>query len=104
MPLSWDEFRRVEMRVGEIVDVQDFPEARDDVALVVVDVHVHVLRGGFDTTRIEDLRPRPIGGEQLVKPVVAIEAGKDLRQGVGSRGHAAVHARVVHRARVKVAP
>lgn len=29
MPLSWDEFRRVDMRVGEIVDVQDFPEAHN---------------------------------------------------------------------------
>ena len=29
MPLSWADFRAVDMRVGEIVDVQDFPEARN---------------------------------------------------------------------------
>jgi len=29
MPLSWDEFRRVDMRVGEVIDVDDFPEARN---------------------------------------------------------------------------
>jgi tRNA-binding protein len=27
-PLAWDEFMRVDMRVGRIVDVEDFPEAR----------------------------------------------------------------------------
>jgi tRNA-binding protein len=26
--LEWDEFMRVDMRVGRIVDVEDFPEAR----------------------------------------------------------------------------
>ena len=26
--LDWDEFMRVDMRVGRIVDVEDFPEAR----------------------------------------------------------------------------
>ena len=26
--LGWDEFMRVDMRVGRIVDVEDFPEAR----------------------------------------------------------------------------
>ena len=29
MPLSWDEFRRVDMRIGAIVDVKDFPEAKN---------------------------------------------------------------------------
>jgi tRNA-binding protein len=26
--ISWDEFERVELRVGTIIDVEDFPEAR----------------------------------------------------------------------------
>ena len=29
MSLSWEEFRKVDMRVGEVVEVQDFPEARN---------------------------------------------------------------------------
>ena len=28
MALSWDEFARVDMRVGVVVDAQEFPEAR----------------------------------------------------------------------------
>ena len=28
MSLSWDEFARVDMRVGVVVDAQEFPEAR----------------------------------------------------------------------------
>jgi len=27
-PLAWDEFQRVEIRVGTFIDVEDFPEAR----------------------------------------------------------------------------
>ena len=29
MPLSWEEFRKVDMRVGTIVEVRDFPESRN---------------------------------------------------------------------------
>lgn len=28
MPISWDDFLKVELRAGTIVDVKDFPEAR----------------------------------------------------------------------------
>jgi tRNA-binding protein len=28
MPITWNDFEKVELRVGTIVDVQDFPEAR----------------------------------------------------------------------------
>src|SRR5881296_2979835 len=29
MTLTWEEFRKMEIRVGEIVDAKDFPEARN---------------------------------------------------------------------------
>jgi len=29
MPISWDEFRRVDMRLGAVVEVEDFLEARN---------------------------------------------------------------------------
>jgi tRNA-binding protein len=27
-PITWEDFEKVDMRVGKVVDVQDFPEAR----------------------------------------------------------------------------
>ena len=35
--LSWDEFERVEMRTGTIVEVQDFPEARKPAYQLIID-------------------------------------------------------------------
>jgi len=35
--LRWDEFERVDMRVGRIVDVEDFPEARNPAWKLRVD-------------------------------------------------------------------
>ncbi len=36
-PISWQDFESVDMRVGTIVDVQDFPEARNPAYKVWVD-------------------------------------------------------------------
>ncbi|MDH3694526.1 MAG: tRNA-binding protein [Gammaproteobacteria bacterium] len=35
--ISWDEFEKVELRVGTIIDVQDFPEARKPAYKIQVD-------------------------------------------------------------------
>ena len=35
--ISWDEFQKVEIRVGTIVEVHDFPEARNPAFIVMVD-------------------------------------------------------------------
>ncbi len=37
MELSWSEFERVEMRVGTIVEVNDFPEARKPAFQLTID-------------------------------------------------------------------
>ncbi len=37
MDLSWDEFQRVDMRVGVIVDAQEFPEARQPAYKLWID-------------------------------------------------------------------
>lgn len=37
MELSWSEFERVEMRVGTILEVHDFPEARKPAFQLVID-------------------------------------------------------------------
>lgn len=35
--ISWDDFARVEMRAGTIIDVADFPQARKPAYIVTVD-------------------------------------------------------------------
>lgn len=36
-PLQWSEFERVEMRIGTILEVNDFPEARKPAFQLVID-------------------------------------------------------------------
>ena len=36
-PLTWDEFRKVDVRVGRIVAVDDFPEARNPSYKLTID-------------------------------------------------------------------
>ena len=36
-PITWDEFTRVELRVGEIVDACPFPEARKPAYILQID-------------------------------------------------------------------
>jgi len=37
MALTWDEFRKVDIRVGKVVDAQDFPEARNPSYRLTID-------------------------------------------------------------------
>lgn len=37
MPISWTDFEKVEMRVGTIIEVTDFPKARKPAFKLVVD-------------------------------------------------------------------
>jgi tRNA-binding protein len=37
MPLTWDEFRRVDVRVGRVLAAEDFPEARNPSYKLTID-------------------------------------------------------------------
>ena len=37
MPITWDDFEKIEMRTGTIIDVQDFPKARKPAYQLVID-------------------------------------------------------------------
>ncbi|RZJ35496.1 MAG: tRNA-binding protein [Flavobacterium sp.] len=37
MELTWEEFGRVEMRVGNVIEARDFPEARQPAYQLVID-------------------------------------------------------------------
>ncbi len=36
-PIEWPDFQKVELRVGSVIDVQDFPEARKPAYILQVD-------------------------------------------------------------------
>lgn len=35
--ISWDDFQKVELRIGTVIDVQDFPEARNPAYKLQID-------------------------------------------------------------------
>jgi len=67
--LSWDEFKRVDLRVGTVVEVLDFPEARKPAYVVHVDFgpEIGVLKS---SAQITDLYTKAdLEGRQVVAVV-----------------------------------
>ncbi|HXG28388.1 MAG TPA: tRNA-binding protein [Nevskiales bacterium] len=64
--ISWDEFERVELRVGTVVEVQAFPEARKPAYKVWVDFgpELGVKKTSAQITR--HYRPEDLLGRQVV--------------------------------------
>jgi len=50
--LSWEEFQKVEMRIGTIIDVQDFPQAKNPAFKLVLDFgpEIGVLKSSAQIT------------------------------------------------------
>ena len=66
--IDWDDFARVELRVGTIVDVQDFPEARKPAYILRVDFGAEIGERK-SSAQITDLYDRE---SLLGKQVVAV--------------------------------
>lgn len=67
--ISWDDFMRVELRVGKIREVYPFPEARKPAWILIVDFGEEIgLRKS--SARITDLyEPEDLVGRQVVAVV-----------------------------------
>lgn len=66
--LSYDEFLKVDIRIGTIVDVQDFPEARKPAYKLHIDFGP-VIGKKWSSSRITDLYTK---GDLLGKQVLAV--------------------------------
>src|SRR5262245_8086385 len=67
MPISWDDFARVDMRVGVVVDAQEFPEARRPALKLWVDF------GALGIKRSSaQITPRYAPGDLVGRRVVAV--------------------------------
>ena len=65
MEISWSDFEKVEMRVGTIIEVKDFPEARNPAFQVKINFgpEIGILKSSAQITRRysqEDLLDRQI--------------------------------------------
>ena len=68
MALTWDEFARVDMRVGLVVDVQEFPEARRPAFKLWVDFGpLGIKRSSAQIT--ERYAPNELMGRRVVAVV-----------------------------------
>lgn len=68
MSISWEDFERVDMRVGVVVDAQEFPEARRPALKLQIDFGpLGVKRASAQVTR--HYAPAPLIGRRVVAVV-----------------------------------
>lgn len=66
--LTWQEFEKVEMRVGTILDVQDFPEARNPAYQLRIDFGEYGIKKS--SAQITDLyQKEDLIGKQIIAVV-----------------------------------
>ncbi len=64
--IDWDEFEAVELRVGTVIDVQDFPNARKPAYILTVDFG-EAIGTKKSSARIKDLYTREeLLGQQVL--------------------------------------
>ncbi|MCL6220620.1 tRNA-binding protein [Zunongwangia pacifica] len=66
MEISWKDFEKVEMRVGTIIEVNEFPEARKPAYKLKIDFGKHI---GFRKTSAQitkNYNPKNLLGKQII--------------------------------------
>lgn len=64
--ITWDEFEQVELRVGTIVDVADFPEARKPAWKITADFGEEIGRRGSSAQITELYSKEDLLGRQII--------------------------------------
>jgi tRNA-binding protein len=64
--ISWQEFERVEIRVGTVVDARPFPEARKPAYIVEVDFGPEIGRKRTSAQVTDHYAPEDLIGRQVV--------------------------------------
>ncbi|MBT8254966.1 MAG: tRNA-binding protein [Bacteroidia bacterium] len=69
MELSWNEFEKVDMRVGTVLSAMDFPEARNPAYILEVDfgLHLGILRSSAQITTL--YTKKDLVGKQVIAVV-----------------------------------
>jgi tRNA-binding protein len=66
--ITWSDFEKVEMRIGTIIEVNDFPEARKPAYQLTIDFGIEI---GIKKTSAQ-IKKRYIKGDLLNKQIVAV--------------------------------
>ncbi|EON77881.1 Protein secretion chaperonin CsaA [Lunatimonas lonarensis] len=68
LPLKWEEFQRVEMRVGTVISAEEFPEARNSAYKLHIDFGPWGIKRS--SAQITDLyHPQELIGKQVIAVV-----------------------------------
>jgi tRNA-binding protein len=67
--ISWEDFERVDVRVGEVIEVEHFPEARKPAFKLVVDFGLEVGTRRTSAQLTARYEPEALVGRQVVAVV-----------------------------------
>ncbi|MDZ4750427.1 MAG: tRNA-binding protein [Flavobacteriales bacterium] len=65
-PISWDDFEKVEMHIGTIVEVMEFPEARKPAYKLIIDFGPEIGQRKSSAQITQHYTPGTLIGRQVV--------------------------------------